>query len=107
MAKCFWDGPCPECHGEGVINDELCPECEGRGMVGGVEEIKPLPDYVRHKAVGSKLRHVRERRGVSMTELAKEFGWRIVHLSNIERGTVCPTIDELVQITEWIRECIT
>lgn len=102
MALSFWDGPCPECEGTGFVNDDPCPNCDGSGMIGGVEDMPPLPDYVRHNVVGQKLRHVREQRRIGMQELADEFGWGVVRLCNIERGREYPTTDELVQIMGWI-----
>ena len=102
MGLMFWDGPCPDCNGEGVIEGKLCPECAGTGMIGGADEVKPLPDYVKNNCVGQKLRHTREQRRISMSDLASEFGWGLIHLSNIERGREYPSIDEQVQIMEWI-----
>lgn len=101
---------CPYCDGIGGFGDgdyeEVCHKCQGTGMICGYEEV-PVTDinkipFLYISSMACQLRKVREKRKVGMDELAKLFGWSLVHLSDIETGRVQPTEAERQQIQEWI-----
>lgn len=81
--------------------DANCPHCGGSGLVGSFEEVPDIPFHIPY-AIVYRLRQQRERRKVSMADLAAQFGWSLVHLSDIERGRVDPTEEEREQIREWV-----
>lgn len=104
----FVDRKCEKCKGTGIVfknlNGVQCPECHGTGMIGSYEEV-PAIDINRIRFVSGlarQLRKNREKRKIGMDDLAKLFGWSLVHLSDIETGRVQPTEAERQQIQEWI-----
>lgn len=88
-----------KCHCEGT--DCYCSDCHGTGIVGTFEEVPDTPIHIP-MAIAYRLRQQRERRNVSMSDLAAHFGWSLVHLSDIERGRLDPTPEEIMQIREWL-----
>lgn len=105
MSYAFVDGKCPRCDGSGEIGGfdglQICPVCNGTGSVGEYREV-PDVEYKGPSALAYKLRQTRERRKVGMGDLAKYFGWSVVHLSNIETGKVEMTEEERKQVSDWI-----
>lgn len=101
----FVDRTCPRCDGSGEIGGfdglQTCPECHGTGLVGSYGEVPDIP-MNGDKEFGDLLRKTREQCKIGMYELAKEFGWSPVHLSNIETGREQPTETERRQIKEWL-----
>lgn len=52
--------------------------------------------------VGATLKHVREKKGLTQRATAKLFGISDVHLCNIERGKVRPSVSLIDRISkEW------
>lgn len=105
MGYAFVDSKCPHCNGEGEVRGfcglKICPICNGTGSVGEFREVPDI-EYKGPSALAYKLRQTRERRKISMGDLAKYFGWSVVHLSNIETGKVEMTKDERKQVDNWI-----
>lgn len=103
----FVDRKCERCGGWGCVEFGFkCPECYGTGIIGGYEEV-PDSDVSKINSIpyiARQLRKVRENRKIGMDELAREFGWSLVHLSNIETGREKPTDDERIQIMLWIEQ---
>lgn len=102
----FVDGVCQRCAGSGeiggVVGIQACPECNGTGHIGSYKEVPPIDPSKIPSALVYRLRKTREQRKVGLIELAKIFGWSVVHLSDIERGRVEPTPEEREQIKNWV-----
>lgn len=62
---------------------------------------EPMDDP-RH-SVGSRIRHLRIARGLSLSELARESGVAKATLSNIESGEANPTLDTLWHLSVALR----
>lgn len=103
----FVDGKCEKCKGTGIVfkglNGGSCPECHGTGIIGSYDEVPDIP-MNGDREFGKLLRKTREQRKIGMDELAKEFGWSLVHLSNIETGREKATNVEYFQIMRWIEQ---
>lgn len=98
----FVDRKCAHCEGWGVVEFGFkCPECHGTGIIGSYEKVPDIP-MNGDKEFGNLLRKTREKRKIGMDELAKLFGWSLVHLSDIETGREQPTEEEKQQIQKWL-----
>ena len=53
--------------------------------------------------VGARLRNVRKRKGLTLTELAKHAGLSASYISNLERNACSPTLDNLQKICAALR----
>lgn len=53
--------------------------------------------------LGEKLRALREDRGLTLKELGEQSGLSLTYLSEIERGTVYPSVDTLKQLADFFK----
>lgn len=102
----FVDRKCARCDGDGVIIDEEigvqdCPECHGTGIIGSYEEVPDIP-MNGDKEFGNLLRKTRERRLISMSELAVLLKCKVSRISEIELGMTMPTDKERKLLQKWI-----
>lgn len=95
MGYVFIDRRCPHCNGEG------CLSCYGSGIVGSFEY---APDIPRNgdKEFGNRLRKTRERRLISISELAAMLNSTPSCISEIELGIRMPTEKQWEKLEEWI-----
>lgn len=57
-----------------------------------------MPERVPQIPIGARVRHLREERGWSLTELAKQAGISRSYLSQIESGDSIPTQTKILQL---------
>lgn len=60
-----------------------------------------------HKALGERLKTIRKRRLLTITQLALYTGFSVGYLSNVERGQTSPTVDNLQKICDELGVSIT
>lgn len=104
----FVDSKCPKCNGSGLVQIapncrgvKQCNYCRGTGLVG---EYKEVPDIPLHPDdLSRELRKTRERRLITMHELASMWKTTPSRISELETGTGEPrTAKEEKKIREWI-----
>ncbi len=54
-------------------------------------------------SLGENIRHIRENRGLSQSELAEKIGLQKQNVSAFERGIKVPTVEKLVAIADTLR----
>ena len=103
----FVDSKCPDCNGSGWVEivpglrEVCCNRCHGTGLVG---EYKEVPDIPRNPDdLSRELRKARERRLITMHELASMWKTTPSRISELETGTGEPrTTKEEKKIRKWI-----
>lgn len=95
MSYAFIDRKCTNCNGTG------CKICSGTGMVGSFEEVPDIP-MNGDKEFGDKLRKTRERRLISMSELACILSCKVSQISEIECGITMPTDKQREKLEKWM-----
>lgn len=105
MSYVFIDRKCNRCDGSGEIGGfdglKTCPKCNGIGIIGSYEEVLDI-QLNGDKEFGTKLRKTRERRLISMYELAKLLHCMVSRISSIELGIEMPTEKERKVLEKWI-----
>lgn len=64
---------------------------------------KDSGEYISNSA-GRKLRQVREERGLTLVECGKKAGISYTHISEIERGNVCPSLKTLEKLANALEK---
>ena len=55
------------------------------------------------KEIGQNIRHIRERKGLRQTDVAREAGISSAHFIRIEEGNANPTVEKIYKIVKALR----